>query len=72
MEPDVQDKKRRGGFMNTITERLARCDREIALAVAQRNQPHTDTEHSVLLRCERDRQSERERILSEMVLQASA
>lgn len=57
--------------MNTAVQLLARCDREIARAIERRSQPHTEAEHSVILRCEIDWQLERKRILLEMALQTA-
>jgi hypothetical protein len=35
--------------MSILLERLARCDREIALAVAESHKPHTEAEHAGIL-----------------------
>ncbi len=52
--------------MKTILERLARCEREIALAIAESHQPHTEMEHAGILVWEMDGRMERENILAEL------
>lgn len=58
--------------MNMMAEQLARCDREIAQAIARKSEPHTEAEYVTILRCEIDWQLERKRILSQMALEAAA
>jgi hypothetical protein len=53
-------------------ERLARCDREIALAIAESHQPHTEMEHAGILVWEMDWRMERENILAEMAAREKA
>jgi len=56
-----------------ILERLARCEREIALAIAESHQPHTEMEHAGILIWELDWRIERENILAELAaLEAAA
>jgi hypothetical protein len=50
----------------SLLERLARCEREIALAVAESHQPHTEMEHAGILVWEMDWRMERENILAEL------
>lgn len=57
---------------HTISEQLARCDREIARAIVESRRSHTEEEHACLLRCEMDWRLERKRIVFEMVMQAAA
>jgi hypothetical protein len=54
--------------MLSISERLARCEREIALAIVESNQPHTEMEHAGILLWEMDWRIERETILAEMTV----
>jgi hypothetical protein len=54
------------GSVKTILERLARCEREIALAIAESHQPHTEMEHAGILVWEMDWRMERENILAEL------
>jgi hypothetical protein len=54
------------GSVKTILERLARCEREIALAIAESHQPHTEMEHAGILVWEMDGRMERENILAEL------
>jgi hypothetical protein len=54
------------GSVKTILERLARCEREIALAIAESHQPHTEMEHAGILVWEIDWRMERENILAEL------
>jgi hypothetical protein len=58
--------------MNSLLERLARCDREIALAVAESQRPHTQAEHAGILLWEMDWRLERENILEEMTHEKAA
>ena len=50
----------------SLPERLARCDREIALAVAESAKPHTREEQNVLHLWEMDWLWERDNVLAEM------
>jgi hypothetical protein len=50
----------------SLTERLARCDREIENAIAASQQPHTEMEHAGILVWEMDWRMERENIVAEM------
>jgi hypothetical protein len=54
------------GSVKTILERLARCEREIALAIAESHQPHTEMEHAGILVWEMDWRMGRENILAEL------
>ncbi len=56
----------------SLMERLARCDREIALAIAESHQPHTEMEHAGILVWEMDWRMERENILAEMAAREKA
>jgi len=46
--------------VSSLGDRLARCDREIALAIAESHQPHTEMEHAGILVWEMDWRMERE------------
>ena len=50
----------------SLLERLARCEREIALAITESHQPHTEMEHAGILVWEMDWRMERENIVAEM------
>jgi len=56
----------------SLVERLARCEREIALAIAESHQPHTEMEHAGILVWEMDWRMERENLLSESLSAAAA
>jgi hypothetical protein len=58
--------------MNGLAERLERCEREIACAIAEGKRPHTPMEHTGILLWEMDWRVERENILCEMVSIAPA
>lgn len=49
----------------SLSERLARCDREIAQAIAESQRPHTEAEHAGILLWEMDWRVERQNILQE-------
>lgn len=57
--------------MDTIAERLARCEREIAMASAEGRRLHSDAEHAIILQWEMDQRMERKQILAEMMMQAA-
>jgi hypothetical protein len=52
--------------MNIFLERLARCDREIELALAESHKPHTEAEHAGILVWELDWRIERQNVLEEL------
>jgi hypothetical protein len=58
--------------MTSLFERLARCDREIANAIAESHQPHTEAEHAGILIWEMDWRAERETILQEIAGEKAA
>ena len=51
-----------------IEKELARCDREIAEAIADSNRPHTEREHVGILMWECDQRSKRHGLLEELAL----
>ena len=53
--------------MNDLAERLERCEREIACAIAESKRPHTPMEHTGILLWEMDWRVERENILREIL-----
>ncbi len=52
--------------MNSLAERLDRCEREIACAIAESKRSHTPMEHTGILLWEMDWRAERENILREI------
>jgi hypothetical protein len=58
--------------MDIIRERLAKCDRELRFGTEEHRGPHTEDERACLLRCERDRLIEREKLVVQLVMQAAA
>jgi len=52
--------------MNVLAERLDRCEREIACAIAESKRSHTPMEHTGILLWEMDWRIERENILREI------
>ena len=55
-----------------LSERLARCDREMALAVAESQRPHTEAEHAGILVWELDWRIERQNVLEELAAREKA
>lgn len=53
--------------MKSLAERLDRCEREIACAIAESKRPHTTMEHTGILLWEMDWRVERENILREIL-----
>lgn len=58
--------------MLPVSERVARCDREIAMAIAASHRPHTEAEHAGILLWELDWRIERENILDEIAEEKAA
>ena len=58
--------------MQTLQERLERCDQQIAQAIEESHRAHTETEHVGILLWEMDWRAERDCLLAELAMQTEA
>jgi hypothetical protein len=58
--------------MKTLSERLARCEREVSQAIEESRRPHSQAEQLGILLWEMDWRAERETVLAEIAAQRQA